>query len=217
MLAQEPSSALEVPGRRQPRERAEIVAEVRLVVVAGANREVDPVDRSGGIDLAHGGREAVGAGQPLRRDADELFEPLRQMGAADAGRRAQLADRHRSCGRRDHAARMADQPQARGLAEPSQQLALEQRQHLARPGRRGEPVSQLSTGAAAPDLLDRHRPVAQLRRGHRQERRQPPRLEVDADRPGLRWVAELDGAGEHRGHVAVGVLGRFGCGTVPRG
>jgi hypothetical protein len=36
MFAQEPPPDVEVPSRRQPRERPEVVAEVGLVVVAGA-------------------------------------------------------------------------------------------------------------------------------------------------------------------------------------
>ena len=93
------------------------------------------------------------------------------------------------------------------------QLVLEQRQHLLRPGRHCQPVPQLGTGGAAPDLLQRHGPVAQLGRGHRQERREPPRLEVHADRPGRRRVAELQGAGERRHHDAVGVPGRLEVGA----
>ena len=131
------------------------------------------------------------------------------MGAADAGRHAQVADRHRSRGRRDDAARVADQPQAGGLADPSHQLLLEQRQHLARPGGRRQPISQLLGGGATPDLLHRHRPVAQLDHGHSQERRQPPRLEVHADRPGPCRVAELQRAGERADDDPVGVLGRL--------
>jgi hypothetical protein len=125
--------------------------------------------------------EAIGAGEPLRRDADDLLEPLCQVRAADAGGDAQVADRHRARGRRDDAARVADQFQAGGLADQPHQLVLEQRQHLVRPGSRGQPVSQLSDGGAAPDVFQRHRPVAQLARGHRQERRRPPWLEVHAD------------------------------------
>jgi hypothetical protein len=140
----------------------ELAAEVGLVEVACANGEVAEVDRSGGVDREHGGGEAVGAGQPLRRDADELLEPLCQMSAADTGCHAQVADRHRPAGRRDDASRMADQPQAGGLAQPSHQLLLEQRQHLVRSVRRGQPVSQLSNGGPAPNLLYGHRPVTQL-------------------------------------------------------
>src|SRR3954447_16048779 len=76
MFAQEPPPDFDVPGRREPGERPELVAEVGLVEVACATGEVAPVDRSGGVDREHGGGEAVGAGQPLRRDADELLEPL---------------------------------------------------------------------------------------------------------------------------------------------
>jgi hypothetical protein len=47
-----------------------------LVEVACAIGEVAPVDRSGGVDREHSGGEAVGAGQPLRSDADELLKPL---------------------------------------------------------------------------------------------------------------------------------------------
>jgi hypothetical protein len=39
MFAQEPPPDVEVPSRRQPRERPEVVAEVGLVVVAGATGE----------------------------------------------------------------------------------------------------------------------------------------------------------------------------------
>src|SRR5919198_169504 len=70
-------------------------------------------------------------------------------------------------------------------------------------------VSQLGNGGPAPYLLDRHRPVTQLSRGHRHERRQPPRLEVHADGPGPEWVAELQRTGGHGDHAAVGVLGRL--------
>jgi hypothetical protein len=48
MFAQEPPPDVEVPSRRQPRERPEVVAEVGLVVVAGATGELEPVDRSAG-------------------------------------------------------------------------------------------------------------------------------------------------------------------------
>jgi hypothetical protein len=78
MFAQEPPPDFDVPGRREPGERPELVAEVGLVERACAMGEVAPVDRSGGVDREHGGGEAVGAGQPLRRDADELLEPLCQ-------------------------------------------------------------------------------------------------------------------------------------------
>jgi hypothetical protein len=63
------------------------------------------------------------------------------------------------------------------------------------------------------NLLYRHRPVTQLGCGHRQERRQPPRLEVHADEPGPEWVAELPRAGGHGDHAAVGVLGRLDVGA----
>ena len=76
MIAQESPPDFGVPGRREPGVRPELVAEVGLVEVACATGEVAPVDRSGGVDREHGGGEAVGAGQPLRRDADELLEPL---------------------------------------------------------------------------------------------------------------------------------------------
>ena len=79
--------------------------------------------------------------------------------------------------------------------------------------RRGQPVPQLSNGGPAPNLLYRPRPVTQLGRGHRQERRQPPRLEVHADGPGPEWVAELQRAGGHGDHAAVGVLGRLDVGA----
>src|SRR5690348_14031273 len=105
MLAPEPPPDFEVPSRREPGERPELVAEVGLVEVAGAAGEVAPVDRSGGVDRENGGGEAVGAGQPLRRDADQLLEPLGQMSAADTGGRAQVADRHRPAGGRDDTAR----------------------------------------------------------------------------------------------------------------
>jgi len=63
MFTQEPPPDVEVPSRRQPRERPELVAEVGLVVVAGATGELEPVDRSGGVDREHGGGEAIGAGE----------------------------------------------------------------------------------------------------------------------------------------------------------
>src|SRR3954454_19045965 len=107
MFAQEPPPDFDVPGWREPGERTELVAEVSLVEVAGAGGEVAPVDRPGGVDREHGGGEAPAAGQPLRRDADELLEPLCQMSAADTGCHAQVADRRRPTGRRDDAARMA--------------------------------------------------------------------------------------------------------------
>jgi len=50
VFAQEAPPNVEIPGRRQPRERPEVVAEVSLVVVAGATSELGPVDRSGGVD-----------------------------------------------------------------------------------------------------------------------------------------------------------------------
>src|SRR3954453_19889476 len=100
MFAQEPPPDFDVPGRREPGERPELVAEVGLVEVAGATGEVAPVDRSGGIDREKGGGEAGGAGQALRWGARELFEPLCQMSAADPGRHAEVADRHRAAGRR---------------------------------------------------------------------------------------------------------------------
>src|ERR687890_2165778 len=53
VLPQEAPPDVEVAGRRQPRERPEVVAEVRLVVVAGASRHRDPVDRAGGIGREH--------------------------------------------------------------------------------------------------------------------------------------------------------------------
>src|SRR3954452_1305938 len=101
MFAKEPPPDFDVPGWCEPGERPELVAEVGLVEIAGAPGEVAPVDRSRGVDREHGGGEAVVAGQPLRRDAGELFETPRQMSAADTGGDAQVADRHRSAGRRD--------------------------------------------------------------------------------------------------------------------
>src|SRR5918997_1383330 len=212
MFAKEPPPDFDISCRCQPRELPELVAEVGLIEVAPANGEVAPVDRSGEIDREHGGGQAVAAGQPLRRDADELLEPLCQMSAADTGCHAQVGDRHRPAGHRDHVARVADQPEAGGLTAPSHQLLFEQRQHLVRSGRRGQPVPQLSNGRPAPNLLYRHRPVTQLGRGHRQKRRQPPGLEVHADGPGLGWVAELPRAGGHGDHAAVGVLDRLDVG-----
>src|SRR5262249_50970807 len=97
MFAQEPPPDFDVPGRREPSARPELVAEVGLVEVACATGEVAPVDRSSGVDREHGGGEAVGAGQPLRRDADELLEPLCQMSAADTGCHAQVAHQPRRC------------------------------------------------------------------------------------------------------------------------
>src|SRR5690606_26095988 len=101
MFAQEPPPDFDVPGRRQPSESPELVAEVGLVEVACAMGELAPVGWYGGVDREHGGGEAVDAGQPLRRDADALLELLCQMRAADTGRRVQVADRHRPAGRRD--------------------------------------------------------------------------------------------------------------------
>ncbi|MER5472158.1 hypothetical protein [Streptomyces sp. NPDC002685] len=48
MFAQEPPPDFDVPDRREPGERPELVAEVGLVEVACATGEVAPVDRSGG-------------------------------------------------------------------------------------------------------------------------------------------------------------------------
>ena len=59
-------------------------AEVGLVEVACATGEVSPVDWFSGVDREHGGGEAEGAGQPLRRDADELLEPLWRDETLDA-------------------------------------------------------------------------------------------------------------------------------------
>ena len=50
MFAQELSPDFEVPGRREPGELPELVAEVGLVEVARGTGEVAPVDRSGGVD-----------------------------------------------------------------------------------------------------------------------------------------------------------------------
>src|SRR5918998_249893 len=99
VLTQEAPPDVEVAGRRQPRERPEVVAEVSLVVVAGASRELGPVDGSGGVDGEHCGGEAVAAGGPLSRGSDGPPLPPWQGRAADAGRHAQVADRHRSRGR----------------------------------------------------------------------------------------------------------------------
>ena len=60
MFAQEPPPDFDLPGRREPGERRELVAEAGLVEVACATGEVAPVDRSGGVDREHGGGEAVG-------------------------------------------------------------------------------------------------------------------------------------------------------------
>ncbi len=49
MLAQEPPPDFDVPGRREPGERPELVAEAGLVEVACANGEVAPADRPGGL------------------------------------------------------------------------------------------------------------------------------------------------------------------------
>ena len=54
MFAQEPPPDFDVLGRREPGELPELVAEVGLVEVAGATGEVDPVDRSGGVDREDG-------------------------------------------------------------------------------------------------------------------------------------------------------------------
>ena len=84
MFAQEPPPDVDVPDRREPGERPELVAEVGLVEVACATGELAPVDRCGGVDREPGGGEAVGAGQPLRRDADELLagSPARPLPGA---------------------------------------------------------------------------------------------------------------------------------------
>jgi hypothetical protein len=49
MFAQEPPPDFDVPGRREPGEGPELVAEVGLVEVACATGEVTPVDRSGEV------------------------------------------------------------------------------------------------------------------------------------------------------------------------
>ncbi len=68
---------------------------------------------------------------------------------------------------------------------------------------------QLRDGGLAPDLLHRRRSIAQLGRGHRKERCQPPRPEVDAHGPGRGWVAELPRTGGRGDRAAVGVLHGF--------
>ena len=85
MFAQELLPDFDVPGRREPGERPELVAEVGLVEVACVSGEVAPVDRFSDVERQHGGGEAVAAGQPLGRDTDEGLEPLCQMSAADTG------------------------------------------------------------------------------------------------------------------------------------
>ena len=55
MFAQEPSPDFDVPGRREPGERPELVAEVGLAEMACATGEVAPVDRSGGVDRCGSG------------------------------------------------------------------------------------------------------------------------------------------------------------------
>src|SRR4051794_17079989 len=63
VITQEAPPDVEVAGRRQPRERPEVVAEVGLVVVAGASREVRPVDGAGGGAGEHsGGARGWGGG-----------------------------------------------------------------------------------------------------------------------------------------------------------
>jgi hypothetical protein len=59
MFAQELTPHFDVPGRREPGECPELVAEVGLVEVARDNGEVAPVDRSGGVGREHGGGEAA--------------------------------------------------------------------------------------------------------------------------------------------------------------
>jgi hypothetical protein len=167
VLAQEPPADAEVLRRRRPGERPRLVAEVGLVVEPGAVRDLAPVDRAARVDRPHGGHEAVRPREPLRRQSDDLREAPREVRAAHAGRRAELADRHRARGRREHRARVADEREPGRRAEPSQQLFFEQLQHLVRRRRRGQPLAQLDARAAAPDVLDRHRPVAQLGRRHR--------------------------------------------------
>src|SRR6185312_9302259 len=49
MFAQEPPPDFDVPGRREPGERLEVVAEVGLVEVACATGEVGPVNRFGRV------------------------------------------------------------------------------------------------------------------------------------------------------------------------
>lgn len=74
MFAQELRPDFDKPGGRESGERAELVPEVRLLEGACATGDVGPIDRAGGVDGERGGGEAMGAGQPLRRDFDEFLE-----------------------------------------------------------------------------------------------------------------------------------------------
>jgi hypothetical protein len=49
MFVQEPPPDFDIPGRREPGERQELVTEVGLVEVACATGEVTPVDRAVGV------------------------------------------------------------------------------------------------------------------------------------------------------------------------
>ena len=66
---QEPPPDFDVPGRREPRERPELVAEVGLVEVACATGEVAPRRSVWRVGRERSGGEAARAGEPLRRDA----------------------------------------------------------------------------------------------------------------------------------------------------
>ena len=90
MFAREPPLDFDLTGRREPGERLELVAKVGLAEEACAAGEVAPADRSGGVDREQGGGEAVGAGQPLRRDAltpdrGALTQPLHSRIGAMSG------------------------------------------------------------------------------------------------------------------------------------
>src|SRR5262249_60222097 len=77
VIAQEPLPDLDVPGRREPGELPELVAEMGLVEVARLSGDLAPVDRCSDVECQHGGGEAIGPSQPFRRDSDDGLDPLR--------------------------------------------------------------------------------------------------------------------------------------------
>src|SRR4030095_3121759 len=90
VLAEEALPDFDIPGRCEPGVLPELVDEVGLVVVTCAGGNVTPVDGCGYVNRKHGGGKSVAARQPLRRDADDVLEPLRQVGAAGAGCHAEV-------------------------------------------------------------------------------------------------------------------------------
>src|SRR5215213_850791 len=107
MFAHESPPDFDVPGRREPGNARNSWPKWAWWKVACPTGEVGHRRSVRRGYHEPGGGEAVGAGQPLRRDADELLEPLCQMCAADTGCHPPDADRHRPAGRRDDTARMA--------------------------------------------------------------------------------------------------------------